>query len=356
MLMTVDAIGGVWRYAVDVASGLEGYGIHVLLVGFGPEPSGAQNKELQARSNVRLIWSGEPLDWMASDATALHPGVETLDSLAAAYDVDLMHLNLPSQAVGHKCRVPVVVASHSCVPTWWEVVHGTDLPSTWKWQYGRNLEGFLSAQAVIVPSVSHGTLLSQVYDNMPPLHVVHNATSVTAGTGSKEEFVLGAGRWWDLGKNGATLDAAAASSPWPVTLIGQLQGPSGEMAAFNNVQTTGPLSHEEVVFYMRRASIFAAPSRYEPFGLAVAEAAIAGAALVLSDIPTFRELWTDAAVFVRADDVVGWVQALSMLAADESMRQRLVTRATARARAFAITQQATEIFQVYLSVMAKALA
>ena len=39
---------------------------------------------------------------------------------------------------------------------------------------------------------------------------------------------------------------------------------------------------------------------YEPFGLAVLEAAQAGCALLLSDIPTFRELWDGAALFVAA--------------------------------------------------------
>jgi glycosyltransferase involved in cell wall biosynthesis len=42
-----------------------------------------------------------------------------------------------------------------------------------------------------------------------------------------------------------------------------------------------------------------APSLYEPFGLAVAEAARAARPLVLSDIPTFRELWGDAALTSR---------------------------------------------------------
>ena len=46
--------------------------------------------------------------------------------------------------------------------------------------------------------------------------------------------------------------------------------------------------------------IFVSVSRYEPFGLAVLEAAHAGCALVLSDIPTFRELWQGAASFVIA--------------------------------------------------------
>ena len=48
--------------------------------------------------------------------------------------------------------------------------------------------------------------------------------------------------------------------------------------------------------------IFVSVARYEPFGLAVLEAAQAGCALVLSDIPTFRELWGGAALFVPAND------------------------------------------------------
>ncbi len=46
------------------------------------------------------------------------------------------------------------------------------------------------------------------------------------------------------------------------------------------------------------ATVFASMARYEPFGLAVLEAAQAGMRLVLSDIPTFRELWDGAAIFV----------------------------------------------------------
>ena len=42
---------------------------------------------------------------------------------------------------------------------------------------------------------------------------------------------------------------------------------------------------------MARASIYALPARYEPFGLSILEAALSGAALVLGDIPSLREVW-----------------------------------------------------------------
>ncbi len=38
VLITLDAVGGVWRYALDVARGLESHGVDCLLVGFGPAP------------------------------------------------------------------------------------------------------------------------------------------------------------------------------------------------------------------------------------------------------------------------------------------------------------------------------
>ena len=171
----------------------------------------------------------------------------------------------------------------------------------------RNRDGFRRANAMLVPSESHGAALRQVYGDLPSLRVVHNATAVPPFDQRKDALILSVGRWWDAGKNGATLDAAAIDAPWPVLLAGPLTGPDRQRAAFRNVQTVGSLAHDAVLALMRRSAIFAAPSRYEPFGLAVVEAAISGAALVLADIPTFRELWDGAALFVGAGRCRGLV-------------------------------------------------
>src|SRR5947199_312178 len=69
-----------------------------------------------------------------------------------------------------------------------------------------------------------------------------------------------------------------------------------------------------------RAAIFASPALYEPFGLTVLEAAAAGCALVLSDIPSFRELWSGAAVFVDPADSESLHRALRDLSADDHQR------------------------------------
>jgi glycosyltransferase involved in cell wall biosynthesis len=352
VLITVDAVGGVWRYAIDVARGLQAHDVACLLVGFGPEPDAAQRAECGCND---LIWTHEPLDWMVSEAAALERGTGILARLARDWRADVLHLNLPSQACGLAAEWPVVVASHSCVPTWWRAVQGIDLPNAWAWQVQRNQAGFQRADAVVVPSKSHGAALNAIYD-LPPLHVIHNATGVEPAGTPKEPLVLSVGRWWDPGKNGAILVEAAATTPWPVILAGPLDGPNGQTIAFRNARTPGALSHPNVLALMRRSAIFAAPSRYEPFGLAVVEAAIAGAALVLADIPTFRELWSDAALFVSPDDSFGWSRAVIELAEDRVLRERLAAQAQARASQFTLARQATQLHALYSTLTTPAVA
>jgi glycosyltransferase involved in cell wall biosynthesis len=242
------------------------------------------------------------------------------------------------------------------VPTWWCAVHGTDLPAAWAWQIHRNQAGLQRASAVIAPSRSHAAALNAVYSQLPPLHVIYNATAVEPANAPKEPFVLSAGRWWDPGKNGAVLDEAAGTVTWPVILAGPLNGPNGQHAAFRHARTTGGLAHPDLLTLMRQSAIFAAPSRYEPFGLAVVEAAVSGAALLLADIPTFRELWSNAALFMSPDDGRGWSKALSELAEDIALRGRLAVKARARARQFTLSRQAAQLHALYSTLTTPAVA
>lgn len=321
VLITVDAVGGVWRYAIDVARGLEAYGVDCLLVGFGPEPEAAQRADCDRNE---LLWTHEPLDWTVSDSADLNRGTDMLASLAQDWRANILHLNLPSQAAGLPERWPVVVASHSCVPTWWRAVHGgTDLPATWAWQTQRNQAGFQRADAAIVPSRSHAAALNAVYSELPPLHVIHNATAAEPADEPKEPQIVSVGRWWDPGKNGAVLDEAAATVPWPVILAGPLNGPSQQHAVFRNARTPGALPHHDILTLMRRSAIFAAPSHYEPFGLAVVE---------------------------------GWSRALTELSENTTLRMQLSAEGQARARLFTLSRQAAKLHALYSSLTTQAVS
>ena len=93
--------------------------------------------------------------------------------------------------------------------------------------------------------------------------------------------------------------------------------------------------------------IFASAARYEPFGLGVLEAAQAGCALVLSDIPTFRELWEGAAVFVPAEDPQAFAAAFRQLLADPEEAEWLGRLARVRAGRYTVERMVEGMLDVY---------
>jgi glycosyltransferase involved in cell wall biosynthesis len=101
---------------------------------------------------------------------------------------------------------------------------------------------------------------------------------------------------------------------------------------------------------MGRASIFALPARSAPFGLSVLEAALAGCALVLGDIPSLREVWEGAAVFVPPDDTDMLARALSLLVSKPVLRNRMSTLARTRAVEFSPERMVDAYLAVYASL------
>jgi glycosyltransferase involved in cell wall biosynthesis len=347
VLMTLDAVGGVWRYSIDLARALERVGVECVLVGCGPEPNDAQRQECRAQ----LLWMPLPLDWMVEEAATLGGVGDALLRIARETDVDLLHLNLPSQAAGMSDDIPVVVAAHSCVATWWAAVKGTRLPPHWHWQKQLTARGFARADAVVVPSCSHGDAVMRLYGLDRAPCVVPNAVE-PSGMQAKEPLILAAGRWWDEAKDARTLDTAAARTRWPIVLAGPLAGPKGAGTSLQHARSAGSLPAEAVRAKMARAAIFVSCSIYEPFGLAVLEAAASGAALVLSDISTFRELWDEAALFAPPRDAEGFARLMNRLSEDDGLRDSLAKRAWLRALDFLPARQVKCVCSVYQTALA----
>ncbi|WP_173933245.1 glycosyltransferase family 4 protein [Chelativorans sp. Marseille-P2723] len=343
--MTVDAVGGVWRYAMELARGLKAQGVGVVFAGLGPGPTNEQAEEAGRLGALR--WLDEPLDWIAPDQEALKALPQKLLRLAREEGANLLHLNLPSQAASLDTELPVLVVSHSCVVTWWRAMRKGPIPAEWNWMKKQNAAGMAKADAVVVPSGSHAQALAHCYGEQPRLSVVHNAISTVLQGTEKEPFIFAAGRWWDEGKNARVLDAAAANTVWPLLLAGAARGPNSQQVQISRARHVGELPHAQVLDHMRRAGIVVSPSLYEPFGLAALEGARAGAALVLSDIPTYRELWSDAAVFFDPHDPDALSSAINTLAADSLLRAEMGARALARSRRFTPDVQAFSMAEIY---------
>lgn len=164
--------------------------------------------------------------------------------------------------------------------------------------------------------------------------------------------MLGSGRFWDAAKNLAALDAAAAGLPWPVVVAGDL----GEGPAPRHARGTGVLDRAALGELRRRAPIYAAPAVYEPFGLGILEAALDGCALVLGDIPSLRELWENAAIFVDPRDSEALHEVLACLIETPQVRADLAGRARERAAQYSIERTADTYRALYQRLLAQVAA
>lgn len=344
ILMTCDAVGGVWRYALDLAGTLRRDGMSVILAVLGPETTPQQRQE--ARSVATLVETGLHLDWMVEEPEPLGSIPDRLATLAIEHGVDLVHLNLPSQADGFPPGLPVVAVSHSCAVTWFAAVRGSEPPRGWSWQKAVNQRGFERADSIVAPSQSHANLLCTVYGDLPGLTVIPNASAVRPEHAVKDRYVFAAGRWWDDGKNGRALDAAAPMIRWPVVMVGS-NAANGQKTEITNALYRGELPHGQTMALMRRAAIVVSPSLYEPFGLAALEAARSGAALVLADIPTYRELWDGCALFFDPHDAHDLARQVNRLTLDERLRAALAAGAEQKAERYSLATQALAYRRLY---------
>jgi glycosyltransferase involved in cell wall biosynthesis len=350
LLMTADAVGGVWTYAIDLARGLAPLGVRTTLAVVGPSPHLSQASEARAVSGLELIDTGLPLDWTADDPRVVRSAGAALTAIAASAGADVVQVNSAALAAGADFGVPLLIAAHSCVATWWAAVRGEEpLPEDFRWRTALAGEAYLKADAVCAPTAAFARATAEAYGFTGAPAIVRNGRRqpmrMRGPTG--DAFVFTAGRLWDEGKNLKALDMAAARLSVEVVAAGPLSGPGGAAVSLPNLRTLGSLSTMEVSHWLSGRPIFASPSLYEPFGLSVLEAAQAGCPLVLADIPTFRELWGGAAVFVDPRDPGAWAEALSVLVEDEAERARYGAAAAVRARRYSLEQMVEGMFGLY---------
>lgn len=346
VLMTADCVGGVWSYAAGLCAFLPE--IRFVLATMGPRARPAQRGEIARLDNVVLAESGYRLEWMTQAGGDFAQSRDWLVGLAERYDVDLIHINGYAHARLDTNR-PVLVAAHSDVVSWWAAVHQCSAPSEWDRYREQVVAGLTAATRVVAPTAA---VLHDLEQHYLPLEVkaevVANGVDLAAFRPStKRSVVLAAGRIWDAAKNLAALEEIAPGLAWPVEIAGDAEHPESGAATFANVRLLGQLRPAEMARQLGNASIFAAPAFYEPFGLTILEAAAAGCALVLGDIPSLRENWDGAAVFVDPQDRLALCFALNRLIANAGERIRLAMAARCRSRQLALDRMARAYLALY---------
>jgi len=362
ILMTTDTLGGVWTYSVELCRALSAKGVRVTLAamgaamgtGMGGGAGAERARALRDLPNVELYEKPFRLEWMDDPWNDVDAAGTWLLSLARNLNPDVIHLNGYAHAA-LDWGVPRVVVAHSCVYSWWSAVKNEQAPERYAEYRRRVCAGLRSADVVISPSAAMRAVLERWYSNGRATDgsrkeglVIPNARSGAAfPRGEKLDLIFSSGRLWDEGKNIRALVKVAKKLAWPIYIAGDTAGPNSRIETGAGVAWLGQLTEAQIAPWYSRAAIYAHPAKYEPFGLAVLEAALAGCALVLSDIPSLRENWDGAALFADPGSPKALQHAIQCLIEDSGLRKTLQYRAAARARRFSPGMMGRRYLEAY---------
>jgi glycosyltransferase involved in cell wall biosynthesis len=365
VLVTADTVGGVWTYTRELVTGLARRGVQVTLVSFGEIPTPRQSVWMDGLPGLDYRPTAFRLEWMQESQADVERSAIFLEAVIRETRPDLLHLN--QYCYGSlQADVPRLVVAHSDVVSWWIAVHGEEPPlSPWlRWYRQVVSRGLRSATTVVAPSRCMLNMLGEIYGRPAHSMVIYNGRSPRMFNPhmTKTEAVLSVGRLWDCAKQVSLLTQYPQAVP--VWVAGSevhpeeaLRGETG-LSGGSNVVLKGPLPEKQLRMLYTRAAVYAATSRYEPFGLAPLEAAMSRCALVANDIPSFHELWGDTALYFRRNDGADLAEKIGQLAADPALRRTYALRAYRRAlQLFTAERMVNEYLQLYCSLVgAEALA
>ncbi|HLT92665.1 MAG TPA: glycosyltransferase family 4 protein [Woeseiaceae bacterium] len=355
ILMTTDSIGGVWSYSVELCRALAAHGCEVVLACLGGPLHATARAEAESLPNVVLHESDYRLEWMEDPWEDVERGADWIAELAARSGADLVHLNCYGPAL-RELGVPVLLVAHSCVHTWWRATRGGDPDGRWQRYRECVIHALATADRVVAPTAAHLQATGECYDEVNlngRATVIRNGIDAARWPGERlpGRFVLGVGRAWDEAKNLGQLALIAPELECPTLLVGEIAPGRGGV---RNLVRLGCLPRQDLSQYFRRAAAFVHPARYEPFGLAVLEAAVCGCPLVLGDIAPLRELWDGAAEFVHPDDSDALRLCLEQLLRDPRRRTRLGQSARQRALRYGAATMGAEYAAEYRALLAAA--
>jgi glycogen synthase len=347
VLMTADPGSHVWPFTLDLVAGLGEQGVEVVLATLGARPCAEQRREARAIPNVMLAESDYKIEWMAEPWEDLVEGGDWLVGLSHRYGVDVVHCN--HLAHGHlPWDVPVLTVAHACKLSFMEAVSAGADESDERYarEVSRSLRG---ATAIVAPSRTMLETLQRLYGPIGDGTVIYSARRAMPHTTARKEphIFCAPARRHDAAVNTAALGKIAGSVPWPIHVAGRIEPCEDDILPVQNVDVLGPLSARALSAWLRRSAIFVMPARYEPSGLSVLNAARAGCALVLSDIPSLRELWGEAALFVPVDDDSALAATLTMLAGDSQARGSMARAARRRALDYSYERCVREYLLAY---------
>jgi glycogen synthase len=362
VLVTADTLSGTWTYARELVTGLVTRGVRVTLVSFGEIPLPDQTAWMDSLHGLDYRPTAFRLEWMQEAQQDLPESTNFLSALVRELQPDVLHLN--QFCYGNlPVDVPRIVMAHGDLLTWTEAVEGySPRPTRWlKWYRETVVRGIQAADAVIAPSAWMLDSLRECYVRPRRGEVIYPGRNPIFFNPyvSKEDSVLTVGRLVDAGKQvflltqhvhpvSVCIVGAEHTVPLPRLPIRADVKVSTDEA---NVAIRGPQTEAQLRALYSRAAIYAATARYEPLGMPALEAAFSRCALLANDIPSFREIWGDAALYFRTNDAASLAASIRRLNSDREMRRGYANLAYTRARErFTTKRMIDECLRLYRSL------
>ncbi|GAA3843535.1 glycosyltransferase family 1 protein [Saccharothrix violaceirubra] len=242
-------------------------------------------------------------------------------------------------------RGRVVVTVHDTVP-WTHPETLTPRGAAW---HRKVIERAAArASALVVPTRAVADELRSFVSLRAPVHVVGNGVTdlgEAVPVDVPERYVLAVGTI-EPRKGLVDLSRACAEIGVPLVVVGP-QGWGGVDLRAPHVRLLGRLSDARLAYVLRRASVLAAPSLAEGFGLPLVEAMAAGVPVVHSDAPALVEVAGGAGVAFPRGSVPGLVAALRSVLFDEALSGLLVADGRQRAEAFTWENAARAVWAIH---------
>jgi glycosyltransferase involved in cell wall biosynthesis len=124
-----------------------------------------------------------------------------------------------------------------------------------------------------------------------------------------------------------------------------------QLGLASRVRFLGPVPYREILTYYRGALALAFPSQLETFGQPMLEAMFAETPIIAADIPTFREIAGDIALYFPPDDEVALARAADRVTRERDAAKERVAQGRARAAEFSWTRSVDRLCEVFQQVL-----
>ncbi|MFA5925366.1 MAG: glycosyltransferase family 1 protein [Parcubacteria group bacterium] len=113
----------------------------------------------------------------------------------------------------------------------------------------------------------------------------------------------------------------------------------------------GWIEEKDKPVLLQMADCFVLPSLYEGFGIPIIEAIAAGTPIVCSDIPIFREISGDAALFCDPESSGEFTGNISKILSDQSLKEKLIKSGIESAKKFEWQNMAQKTLAIYKNII-----